>query len=83
MSSSSSSTTQKPQPLEPSGALLRVDPPLKQFLVHLNTLTEPPFILEELDKYTILVPLDVVDFVKEEVDKWMDSNVFVDGNAEE
>ena len=77
-----SSTAPIPK-LEPSGALLRVDPPLKQFLVHLNTMTEPPFILEELDATTLLVPLDVIEFVKGEVDKWMDSNVFIDGNTEE
>ena len=69
--------------VEPSGALLRVDPPLKQFLVHLNSMTSPPFILEDLDATTLLVPLDVIDFVKEEVDKWMDSNVYVNINVEE
>ncbi|KAL7499178.1 hypothetical protein ACHAWT_007046 [Skeletonema menzelii] len=61
-----------------SGYLLTCDPPMKQFIIHLNDKksADKKFILEDLDARHLLIKGDVRDEITRKVDEWMDENVF-------
>lgn len=57
-----------------SGYLLTCDPPMKQFIIHLNDKksADKKFILEDLDATHLLIKGDVRDEITRKVDEWMD-----------
>lgn len=55
--------------------------PLKQFLVHLHE-TKQPFIVRDLDDTRLLVQSDMLQFIHEEVEHFIDSNTY-ERDAEE
>ena len=57
-----------------SGYLLTCDPPMKQFIIHLNDKksVEKKFILEDVDARHLLIKGDVRDEITRKVDEWMD-----------
>eukprot|EP00970_Alexandrium_tamarense_P014051 scaffold3855_cov199-Alexandrium_tamarense.AAC.5 len=61
-----------------SGYLLTCDPPMKQFIIHLNDvkIADKKFIIEDLDATHLLIKGEVRDEIKRKVEAWMDENVF-------
>lgn len=57
-----------------SGYLLTCDPPMKQFIMHLNDKksADKKFILEDLDATHLLIKGDVRDEITRKVHEWMD-----------
>ena len=57
-----------------SGYLLTCDPPMKQFIMHLNDKksADKKFILEDLDATHLLIKGEVRDEITRKVDEWMD-----------
>jgi len=61
-------------PARSSGYLLTCDPPMKQFIIHLNDqkITDKKFILEDLDGTHLLIRGEAKDEISRKVDEWMD-----------
>mmetsp|Transcript_4229 Transcript_4229/g.9294 ORF Transcript_4229/g.9294 Transcript_4229/m.9294 type:complete len:111 (-) Transcript_4229:311-643(-) len=61
-----------------SGFLLTCDPPMKQFIIHLNDqkIVDKKFIIEDLDATHLLIRGDVRDEINRKVEEWMDANVY-------
>ena len=61
-----------------AGYLLSCDIPTKQFIKHLDNKKgmDKKFILEDLDATHLLVKASARKEIEEQVDKWMDDNVF-------
>ena len=67
------------------GVLVRCDPAMKQFLLHLDEklLLGSRFVLQDLDETHLFISADVLDRLKEEIDDLMDkiSIPVVEGQA--
>mmetsp|Transcript_21805 Transcript_21805/g.39311 ORF Transcript_21805/g.39311 Transcript_21805/m.39311 type:complete len:105 (+) Transcript_21805:193-507(+) len=61
-----------------SGFLLTCDPPMKQFIIHMNDqkITDKKFIIEDLDATHLLIKGEVREEISRKVEDWMDENVF-------
>ena len=63
--------------------LLTCDPPMKQFILHLNDkkVADKKFIIEDLDSRHLLIKGEVKDEIERKVSEWMDevryANVFL------
>jgi TFIIH basal transcription factor complex TTD-A subunit len=57
-----------------SGLLLTCDPPMKQFIMHLNDKksADKKFIIEDVDATHLLIKGEVRDEISRKVDEWMD-----------
>ena len=57
-----------------SGYLLTCDPPMKQFIIHLNDqkIADKKFIIEDLDATHLLIKGEVRDEITKKVEEWMD-----------
>mmetsp|Transcript_18248 Transcript_18248/g.35480 ORF Transcript_18248/g.35480 Transcript_18248/m.35480 type:complete len:109 (+) Transcript_18248:232-558(+) len=64
--------------LRPSGFLLTCDPPMKQFIIHLNDakIADKKFIIEDLDATHLLIKGEARDEITMKAEEWMDENVF-------
>lgn len=54
--------------------LLTCDPPMKQFIIHLNDqkIADKKFIIEDLDATHLLIKGEVRDEITRKVEEWMD-----------
>ena len=60
-----------------SGSLIVTDVPAKQLILYLNEENEKKIILRELDDKTLFIETRYVDYVKREVSRLFELNVFV------
>ncbi|KAL7549552.1 hypothetical protein ACHAWF_012820 [Thalassiosira exigua] len=58
--------------------LLTCDPPMKQFIIHLNDqkISDKKFIIEDLDSTHLLIKGEARDEITRKVEEWMDENVY-------
>jgi TFIIH basal transcription factor complex TTD-A subunit len=61
-------------PPRSSGYLLTCDPPMRQFILHLNDtkIADKKFILENIDANHLLIKADARDEIARKVEEWMD-----------
>lgn len=59
-----------------SGSLIVTDVPAKQLILYLNEENEKKIILRELDDKTLFIETRYVDYVKREVSRLFELNVF-------
>ncbi|KAL9191559.1 hypothetical protein ACHAXT_001265 [Thalassiosira profunda] len=83
MSSKAKAKSKKPKRASQSPSssrqfLLTCDPPMKQFIIHLNDqkIADKKFIIEDLDATHLLIKGDARDEINRKVEEWMDENVY-------
>lgn len=61
-------------PARSSGYLLTCDPPVKQFIMHLNDqkIVDKKFIIEDMDANHLLIKGEARDEITRKVEEWMD-----------
>lgn len=66
------------------GILVECDPPMKQYLLHLDEANAlgKKFILQDLDETHLFVSADVMDILQRKIDDLMDYNSFPIGQAQ-
>ena len=70
-----SKRTTSPSPGSGAQFLLTCDPPMKQFIIHLNDqkIADKKFIIEDLDTTHLLIKGDARDEINRKVEDWMDN----------
>lgn len=59
-----------------SGSLIETDVPAKQLILYLNEENERKIVIRELDEKTLFIETRYVDYVKREVARLFELNVF-------
>lgn len=67
------------------GNLLKCDPALKQYLLHLDKQSSTPFIIADLDAEHLFITnrADIEQWIQVRVDEWHDKNSYVETLDEE